>query len=289
MGIFTKKERIELPPQAYPGQRKQLGALGKAAQPGALQRIGLAGTEYQGPLVAALSEFEETGLASLEDWLGSELPTEGTLYKSAADEIQKTLSGEAYDPVHGEYYQAYRTQVMRELEEAKDRLAARASAGDKLFGGGRIATEGEMEESALGQMALILGQLQERERERRLGAVGQALGLTQYEEAAPLARVAASQQYGALPRLIEQAEMDAEYQEWMRALNDMGIALDVATGLATYQPGFIATGGGPKDWVKDVGGIISLAGGLSGLFAGGGGGGQIGSTLQGKLSGSYGA
>lgn len=260
MGIFsTSKKSKMVIPESFPGASAMRGRLAGAAEPGALKRIGLAGTEYQGPLVAALSEFEETGLAGLKDWLGSELPTEGTLYKSAADEIQKTLSGEAYDPVHGEYYKAYRTQIMRELEEAKDRLAARASAGDKLFGGGRITTEGEMEESALGQMALTLGQLQERERERRLGAVGQALGLTQYEEAAPLARVAASQQYGALPRLIEQAEMDAEYQEWMRALNDMGIALDVATGLATYQPGgAMVTTGGMKEGTSDTASIAQI-------------------------------
>lgn len=273
MGLFSKSKGVSLPPEAFPGQRKMVGTMAEAAKPGALRRIGRAGEPYKGPLVAALSEFEETGLAGLKDWLGTELPTEGVMYKSAADEILKTLSGEEYDPVHGKYYQAYRTGVMRELEEAKDRLAARASAGDKLFGGGRIATEGEMEESALGDLALVLGQLTERERERRLGAVPQALELTEYGERAPLGRVAASQMYGALPRLIEQAEMDAEYQEWMRALNDMGIALDVATGLATYSPGAVVTGGS-KSWVQDVAGIMGLVGGIGGLFGGGGGGGS---------------
>lgn len=269
MGIFSKKKETKAvgAPESFPGAGAMRGRLAKAAEPGALKRIGLAGTEYKGPLIAALSEFEETGLAGLKDWLGGELPTEGVMYKSAADEILKTLSGEEYDPAKGEYYQAYRTGVMRELEEAKDRLAARASAGDKLFGGGRIATEGELEESAVGDLALVLGQLAERERERRLGAVGPALGLTQYEEAAPLARVAASQQFGELPRLIEQAEMDAEYQEWMRALNDLGIALDTATGLATYQPSyFLKTTGGTKQWTQDVGTVLSLMSGAQGVF-----------------------
>jgi len=255
MGLFTKKEKIKLAPEAFPGQRAMLGDIAGAAKPGALKRIGLAGTEYQGPLVAALSEFEETGLAGLKDWLGGELPTEGVMYKSAADEILKTLAGEEYDPTKGEYYQAYRTGVMRELQEAKDRLAARASAGDKLFGGGRRAVEGELEESAVGDLALVLGQLAERERERRLGAVPQALGLTQYEEAAPLARTAAALQYGELPREIEQMELDAEYMEWMRALNDMNIALDVATGFPTYQP----TAGTPGGGLTDLGFLTAAA------------------------------
>jgi len=262
MSIFTKKEKTkEL--EAFPGAAKMRGTLAGAAEPGALERVGRAGQTYPGPLVAALSEFEETGLKGLGDYLGRPPATEGKLYTSAVDEIAKTLSGD-YDPAQSEYYQAYRTAVMRELEESKDRLAARTSAGDKFFGGGRIATEGEMEESAVGDLALVLGQLAERERERRLGAVPQALSLTQYGEQAPVDRVAASQQFGALPRLIEQAEMDTEYQEWIRALNDLGIALDTATGLATYTPGVITTGGGNKAWVTDlsrIGGIVSALGG----------------------------
>lgn len=272
MSIFKKEEKIKkIQPEAFPGAPKMRESLAGKAEPGAFERLGRTGETYPGPLMAALSEFEETGLGGLRDYMGAPLPTEGTMYKSAADEIMKTLSGEQYDPSQGEYYQAYRSSVMRELEEAKDRLAARASAGDKFFGGGRIATEGEMEESALGKMAMVLGELAEKERERRLGAVTQALGLTQYEEAAPLQRVAASQQYGALPRLIEQAEMDVEYQEWLRALGDLGISLDVATGLATWQPrvGMLQTGGGEKDWVSDVRGIANMVrGGIAGGQAG---------------------
>jgi len=246
MALFTKKEKIKVAPEAYPGQRAQLGRIAGAAEPGALERIGRAGEPYPGPLVAALSEFEETGLGGLREFLGKPLPTEGKLYTSAVDEILRTLEGE-YDPAESEYYQAYRTGVMRELEEAKDRLAAVTSARDKYFGGGRIATTGEMEETAIGELAMISAQLAERERERRIGAVPQALGLAEYGEAAPAQRVAISQQLGALPRLIEQAEMDAEYQEWVRALSDLGISLDVATGLATYQPTAVATGGGLSD------------------------------------------
>jgi len=274
MSIFSKKTQTK-EIEAFPGASKMRGGLAKAAKPGALERIGRAGEKYPGPLVAALSEFEEMGLEDLRDYLGKPLPTEGELYTSAVDEIAKTLSGE-YDPAQGEYYKAYKTGVLRELEEAKDRLAARASAGDKFFGGGRIATEGEMEESALSQLALVMGELAERERERKLGAVTQALDLTRYAEEAPVSRVSISQQLGALPRLIEQAEMDVEYQEWLRTLNDLGIALDTATGLATYQPGVITTGGGPKGWVEDIAGILGIASGLKGA---GGIGGILGGIL----------
>lgn len=273
--LFGKKEKTVKPTtrefKLYDPMAGYRSELAGAAKDPALERLRRAGEPYQGPLTAALSEFEEAGLMGLGEYLQSPIGTEGILYQSAEDEILKTLQGEAYDPASGPYYQAYRNQIMRELEEAKDRLAARASAGDKFFGGGRIATEGEMEESALGQLAVTLGGMAERERERRLGAVPRALEMTQYGEVAPVQRMATAFQFGQLPRLIEQAEMDAEYQEWIRALNDLGIALDTATGLATYQPrtalvsteGYM-TGGETKPWVQDVGAIAQIVGMLMG-------------------------
>jgi len=265
MGIFSTPSKTKyIKPEPFPGASKMRGTLAKTAEPGALERIGRAGEAYQGPLTAALSEYEQTSLQGLQDWLGKDLPTEGTLYKSAADEIQKTLSGEAYDPVNSDYYSAYRTQVLRELSEAKDRVAARASAGDKFYGGGRIATEGELEETTVGNLAVFLGQMQERERERRFGAVGPALSLAQYEETAPMGRIGAAQQYGELPRLIEQDEMDAEYQEWIRQLGDMNISIDVATGLATYQPNVIQEfqPAETKAWVNDTADIARIVAAL---------------------------
>ena len=278
MGCFTKEEKVvqdqpqivELPdPMA--DYRSELAEAAKAP---AQKRLALAGTTYQGPLTAALSEYEQQGLGTLGEYLKSAPATESPLYQASSDEILKTLQGTEYDPVNSDYYRAYRTQVIRELEDAKDRLAARASAGDKLFGGGRIKTEGEMEEGAVGNMAVLLGQMQERERERRLGAVPQALELTRYGEEAPVSRVTAAETLGALPRLVEQASMDAEYQEWIRALNDLGIGLDVATGLATYQPQSAvvpgqAIGGGLSDWGVILGALGSAGGAYAGAKAAG--------------------
>lgn len=254
MSIFFKDKKTKyIEPESYPGAKKTRGQLAGAAESGALERLERSGEQYGGPLVAALSKYEQTGLDQLGTYLDQPLPSEGTLYTSAVDEITKTLAGD-YDPSKSEYYQAYKNAVMRELEESKDRLKASTSARDKYFGGGRIATEGELEESAVGDLALIMGQLAEQERMNRLNVLDPALQYSQFAEAAPMTRIAASQEFGDLPRLIEQAEMDADYQEWMRALNDLGIALDTATGLATYQPGIMVEqkGGGMKNWLKDL-------------------------------------
>jgi len=204
----------------------------------ALERLQRAGEPYPGQLpgTAGPSEYEQMGLEQLGQYLQGPLPSEGSLWGQAKGEIGKTLGGEEYDPVQGAYYQAYRSQVMRELEEAKDRLGAQTSARDKYFGGGRIQTTGELEETATGNLAMTLGQLSERERVRRLGAVEPAMRMTAFEEAEPLARVQASQTFGALPRQLEEAGLGAQYGEWIRQLQDLGVPLETAMTLAMYKP-----------------------------------------------------
>jgi len=231
-----KSEEIEPKTLESPWQTAFRKKLFEMAEPGALERIRRAGEPYTGELVAPLSEYEETGLGTLGKYLGSELPTESPLFKAATAEAEKTLSGEGYDPFKSEYYQAYRANMMRELQQAKDRLGSATSARDAFYGGGRIAETGRLEETAMGSIAEKLGSMYETERARRLGAVPTALGLTQYAEEAPLGRVAAALQYGALPRNIEQMGLEAEEQEYLRQLTDLGLPLDVALAMGTYKP-----------------------------------------------------
>ena len=275
MGIFDKKKTKYIEPEAFPGAKKKRGDIFAAAEPGAIERLERTGQTYPGPLVASLSEFEETGLGGLRNYLGQPSATEGELYTSAVDSILKTLEGG--DP---QYAEAYKKALRRDLEEGMDLLASKTSARDKYFGGGRIQTTGEMVEDYLTNLAVIRAEEQERAKDRALQAVGPALEYSQFAETEPLQRIAASQEFGQLPRLIQQAEMDADYQEWVRALNDLGISLDTATGLATFQPGMTAVteGGG-------IGG--TLAGGLVGgglaLATGGATGGFIPGAMVGSL------
>lgn len=214
--------------------RKASKELTEAALPKAKERIARAGEAYPGGLTAPLSEYEQTGLGILGNYLTSPMPTETPLYTAAESELAKTLAGEEYDPVEGAYYQAYRNQVMRELKEAKERLAAATSASDKYFGGGRIEQTAELESKAMEDLATILGQLYETERARRLEAITPAMQMTTFGELAPVQRVEAAETYGALPRYIEQAGLSAEYQEWIRQLQDLGIPLETAMGLALH-------------------------------------------------------
>jgi len=250
-----------------PAWQVELGKrLMEKAEPKAMERLSKAGEAYPGGEFK-LSPYEETGLKGLEKYLSSALPSEKPLFGAAKSELGKTLGGEEYDPIKGPYYQAYRTQILQELEDAKNRIAATTSARDKYFGGGRIATEGRVEERGMANLASVLGSLYERERERKLGAVPEAMRMVSAEDMYPMQRVAASQQYGGLPREIE----EMNYSEWVRQLNDLGIPLDVALGIATYKPTYAykPSSGGSNNY----GGLASA---IAGLFAGGGGGGAFG-------------
>lgn len=253
-----------------PWQTAMRKRLAELAEPGAAERITRAGEAYPGELVAPLSEPEQTGISTLGQYLETPLPTEGRLYGLGKAELEKTLAGEEYDPLKGEYYQAYRENLMRELQEAKDRLASRTSARDAFYGGGRVAGEAELEETALGEMREKLGGLYETERMTRLGTVPMATDLLGYEERAPLARIAAAQEFGALPREWEQAGLDAERMEWLRQLTELGIPLDVATQMATYQPPMFQQTYGPyqpSTFSQIAGAAGPLATALPGLLA----------------------
>lgn len=260
-----------------PLQKQALTELLPIATTKGKQRLEQAGEPYPGELVAPLSEYEQRGLDTLQKVLGMPMPSEERLFSAAKGELEKTLGGEEYDPIGGAYYQAYRNQVMRELQEAKDRLAARTSARDKFFGGGRIATEGELEEAAVGDLATILGQLFEAERSRRLGAVQPAMQLSALEQALPLERVQAAETLGAVPRTIEQAELDAAYNEWLRQTEELGLPLDVALALTTYQIPYLYK---PS---KKGGSLLSSIAPMIGLGLAGGFGATLGTGLASSL------
>ncbi|MFA5177885.1 MAG: hypothetical protein WC440_07080, partial [Candidatus Omnitrophota bacterium] len=95
--------------------------------------------------------------------------------------------------------------------------------------------------------------------------------------------VAASQEYGSLNRILEQADLDRQYNEWTRKQGALSTTTGQAQGLATSQIPY-----GIMNWESSGGGlgsILSSIGGLSGigsLLSGGV------DSLMGKLLGNIG-
>ena len=126
-----------------------------------------------------------------------------------------------------------------------------------------------MQEGALNNAAIVLGQIAEQERMNRLNT---ALGMPAFlgqNEALTQGRIAAGQQYGALPRQIQQATDLANYQEFQRQLTDLGIPTDVA--LELMKPlGIVQTQSGGMDLsgLLGTGLMLAASGGLGGMFGG---------------------
>lgn len=267
-GGSESESPILLEPRWQTRMRRRLAT---TAEPGATQRIERAGEAYPGQLVAGAAPLQTEALEGLQRYLQMAMPTETPLYGAARGELMSTLQGE-YDPGESAFYKAYRTNVLRELKEAKTRMAGRAAARGTFYGGGRLAEEGKLEERAMGSFQEALGRLTETERGRRFAAAPEALRFLAFEEAAPMGRFRAGMAGGEFERMLEQAELQAAYQEWIRQREEMGIPLDVATGMSTYQPPYYQPTYGPNslaDFIASLFGAAGEAGSFGNLFGGG--------------------
>jgi len=264
MGLFSSSKIKIKGPLEPAWQTKLRETLGTSAEPGATARLKRAGEAYPGELTAGLSEYEETGLGELGKYLATELPTESPLYKATEEELTKTLTG-GYEPATSDYYQAFRTNLLRELQKAKDRLAASTSGRDLYYGGGRVQEERQLEETALANLAQTMAGLSEAERSRRLTAVPLAQSILGFGETAPIARITAAEQLGALPRLIEQTGLSAEYEEWIRQLQDLGLPLETAIDLAKYKPEYYTQAYAPSEFSQVASSLGPLLGGIGGI------------------------
>jgi len=268
-GSKTEIKRLD----PYKGSPKDMAKLAGVAMPGAEEALRFAGEPPPIQKTAGMSDVEQTAYGGLQDYMTSPLASQDPMYQAGRGEIEKTLADD-YDPVGSTYYQAYRTAVMRELEEAKDRIAASTSARDKYFGGGRIETGGELEESAVGDLAMVLGQLQERERERKLGVAPMAMEGAIREAEMPADRARTGFELGALPRQLEELGYSREHAAYIQEMVNLGIPLQTAIALMTSKPEFTAqqTGGGLMDLLPSLAMGAGMAGGVGNLFSLGGGG-----------------
>ncbi len=111
--------------------------------------------------------------------------------------LGRILSGQAFaDPRTSPAYQGFREESKRVTEEGASAMRHRQNMGGMFRSGTAGKQEGDFRANMGAKELSFLGQLYERERERDN----------------PYTRLMASSKYGALPRLLEQATMDSEYQ-----------------------------------------------------------------------------
>ena len=203
-------------------------------------KVGQPGPKFTGERVAGTSDIEDAGLDAARAYAQKPASSQSLAY--AEDEIKKTLSGD-YDPSTSPYYQSVKAEAARNLKDTQANIASNAGGAGRYYSGSRIKQQTDAAVDTNINLDKIMGTLAENERQRRLDVLPQALATDSQVSQAEAKKSANLQQLGALPRELEQAFMDAVYQEFLLSEYEYPINIaQLASGLATQQPIFVQGG-----------------------------------------------
>lgn len=234
--------------------------------------IGTTGPTYSGDRVAKMSDQEKQSLNKVNEYASTPIPTE---WKNASNEINKTLTG-SYDPATSPYYQAVKAEAARNLDLTNKQIASNAAGAGRYWSGARLKTQGDAGVATANSLNTVMGQQAENERQRMIQAVplAQSLGTDMTE--LPLKQATALQTLGALPRSLQQAYLDAIYNEWNTStrewpLKTAAIAQGVQQAPLYAQSGYIQNPSVMQQLSPMLGevakaGISAASGGMSNLF-----------------------
>ncbi|HUU54499.1 MAG TPA: hypothetical protein VMY87_06220 [Armatimonadota bacterium] len=226
--------------------------------------------------VAGMGSAEQQAQTLLEQYL-SQAPRG---YEAGMAELERTLGG-GYDPLASEYWKGFREQSA--LDEAKSVAGLRrgAQAGGMYYSEPSMRTEGDLRARYGADRSALLGSLYEAERARMQGAVPQIM---QYGQE-PVNRVGVGMQYGALPRELDQARRDAEYNTLLqKVMLPYTTGAGIAGNLWQMQPTSYMTQGKPSGFSQLMG-TAGQIGSMVAPFLGGGLGGAAGAATN-QLSGA---
>lgn len=226
-------------------------------------QTGKPGPTYTGDRVAPMSDLEAASQGWGQDYATS--PASGESLQLAQDEIKKTLSGD-YDPSTSPYYQAVKAEAEKNLTQTNKNIADQSTGGRRYFSGARLKAQADASRDVNMNLNTTLAGLSEKERQNRLSAVPVAAALDEQATNAAAKKAMNLQAIGALPRELQQALMDAAYQEWMAANYDYPLNIaQIGSGLAAREPTWVQQGystGTGSSSVSGIGKILSMIGNI---------------------------
>jgi hypothetical protein len=203
------------------------------------------GISYLQQLLKQTPEFSAQQVAGMS-------PTE----QAAMSALNQYVSGGDYqDPATSRYYQGLRNQSLQEEGGAIDATRQRSQLGGMFNSGGSIRAEGDVRSSFANQRLTQLGALEQAER--------------QYNSAANRAQAGLSM--GSLPRTLEQAQMDAQFQaDNQNLLAKYNYNLPIAQSLMGHEPNFYQTPVQASPFAQVLGAVGTLGGTLGDVGIAGG-------------------
>jgi len=136
---------------------------------------------------------------------GINMPLQGTAGMSGNEQtsqniLAKILAGGTFeDPATSQYWQGLRGTMQQEENQGVSNLRRQAQRAGMVRSGPALRAEGEYRQNAANSRNTLLGSLYNQERDRDN----------------PYTRLQAGMTYGGLPRMLEQAKMDALYNQQM--------------------------------------------------------------------------
>ena len=178
---------------------------------------------YGGQLTAPLSQYEQLALSELGNFFNT--PITGELFGAAKGQILDTLGGRYADPATSPFIQAMTRLSSQNLGDLITQARGRRGARGTYFTRAGIQEEGQLAERSQNYLNALIGQFINQERGRQMQAIPFAFAGEEYGGlTAPLRRVQAGLSYGAVPRLLEQADLERQYNEFTRQTGDVGVS-----------------------------------------------------------------
>ena len=219
------------------------------------------GEAYKGNLSAGgPSNLEGMGLGELEKLL--QQPATGELFGAAKGQVLDTLSGKYADPNTSPFIQSYTKLAKQNLQDSITTERGQRGARGTFFTRAGVDAESRLSERTQNTLNALIGDFMNQERGRQFSAATTAKDLEGFANNESLKRVAASQTFGSLPRLLEQADLERQYNAWLNQRNELGRVPGVAqsafgTNVPTVTTVTPPTPSGPSG--QDISPWISLA------------------------------
>ena len=220
---------------------------------------------YKGQLSAPMTGTERQGQNMLSSYLN--MPESPTL--GAAERYTTNVLSGKYDPRQSPYYKSMRSQIMRDANKiAAEKLHGFAQEG-MLHSEPRAEGMREYWGDVQGDLGTLLGSMYETERGRMGEAASLAPTLTKTREDLPMGRIGAATAFGAIPREVQQADLDRQYQEYLRQEKGKAVPYEIFSNIMgqPYEP-YAAptlTQGGSMGGIGDIASTLMLLKYLGGV------------------------
>ena len=210
--------------------KEQQALMGKLA-PYLQERIGQGLPAWTGEWVAPMTGAEETSMGRLADYLGQTGMPDiyGTARGALSSLIQQGMTPQATYDWYMQYMAPEERRVMEEeiIPGIKESMVAPGTLYGTPYTG---AVEDAWSKFGSQQMSRI-GQAVQQAQGLAAGLIPTAKEFAGYESELPLRQAAAGQQYGALPRLLQQQELAARIAEFVRTTPELSPILNLAMQL----------------------------------------------------------